>query len=207
MNVRRGRPPAYQRELALSALTETFRLNGYAATSLDALVAATGMNRPSLFAAFGNKRTMYFAALDHFRDAVRSRLQPELAAGRSLLEDMTAFYDRAIEHYCEGNALGCLLLSTALSDAPNDNEVRERLRQSVDEIEAAIGERVKRVLAKEGADERHHSLTKILLSQLIALSAQARMGVPEEQLRHSIGLVLSAILPPDDEAQSEPTSI
>jgi TetR/AcrR family transcriptional regulator, copper-responsive repressor len=207
MNVRRGRPPAYQKELALSALTETFRLHGYAATSLDALVAATGMNRPSLFAAFGNKHTMYLAALDHFRDMVRSRLQPELAAGRSLLGDMTAFYQRAIEHYCEGNALGCLLLSTALSDAPNDSEVRERLRQSIDEIEAAIGERVKRALAKEDADELHHSLTKILLSQLIALSAQARMGVPEEQLRHAIGLVLSAILPPDDEAPSEQTCI
>lgn len=197
MNVRRGRPPAYQKELALSALTETFRLNGYVATSLDALVSATGMNRPSLFAAFGNKHSMYLAALDHFRDTVRSRLQPELEAGRSLSEDMTAFYECAIEHYCEGNALGCLLLSTALSDAPNDSEVRDRLRQSVNEIEAAIGQRVKQALAKECDEESHHYLTKILLSQLIALSAQARMGIPEEQLRHSIRLVLSAILPSD----------
>ncbi|MDX7709375.1 TetR/AcrR family transcriptional regulator [Aeromonas caviae] len=195
MTVRRGRPPAYTKELALAALTETFRLNGYAATSLDALVTATRMNRPSLFAAFGNKQAMYLAALDHFKEAAYHRLQPELAAERSLLEDMTVFYECAIELYCDGGALGCLLLSTALSDAPKDEEVRERLRQLVNELESAIQLRVMQAVERENLPDSQQFLVQVFMAQLISLSAQARMGIPKEQLRHAIHHVLSGVLP------------
>ena len=52
---RRGRPRAYEPEVALGKALDLFRKDGFAATSLDELSAATGMNRPSLYAAFGDK--------------------------------------------------------------------------------------------------------------------------------------------------------
>ncbi len=52
---RRGRPRAYQPEIALGKALDLFRKDGFAATSLDDLSAATGMNRPSLYGAFGDK--------------------------------------------------------------------------------------------------------------------------------------------------------
>lgn len=198
MMVRRGRPPAYTKEHALAALAETFRLNGYAATSLDTLVTATGMNRPSLFAAFGNKQAMYLAALDHFKERVHQRLQPELAAGRSLLADMTAFYDSAIALYCDEGSLGCLLLATALCDAPNDEEVQVRLRQLDCELEQAITIRVTQATKCDPLPAAHQHLVPILHSLLISLSAQARMGVPKEQLHHMVNRVLAAILATPD---------
>ncbi len=56
---RRGRPRAYQPEIALGKALDLFRKDGFAATSLDDLSAATGMNRPSLYGAFGDKRELY----------------------------------------------------------------------------------------------------------------------------------------------------
>ncbi|MGE5163663.1 MAG: helix-turn-helix domain-containing protein, partial [Sphingobacteriales bacterium] len=53
---RRGRPRAYNPDTALARAADVFWRNGYDGTSLDDLVAATGMNRPSLYAAFGDKR-------------------------------------------------------------------------------------------------------------------------------------------------------
>ena len=53
---RRGRPRAYDPQVALARAAAVFWKAGYAGTSLDDLVAATGMNRPSLYAAFGDKR-------------------------------------------------------------------------------------------------------------------------------------------------------
>ena len=50
---RRGRPRAYEPELALARALDVFWKDGFAATSLDDLSAATGMNRPSLYGAFG----------------------------------------------------------------------------------------------------------------------------------------------------------
>jgi AcrR family transcriptional regulator len=56
---RRGRPRAYQPDIALGKALDLFRKNGFAATTLDDLSAATGMNRPSLYGAFGDKRELY----------------------------------------------------------------------------------------------------------------------------------------------------
>src|SRR5258708_35519142 len=64
---RRGRPRAYQPEVALGKALELFRKGGFAATSLDDLSAATGMNRPSLYGAFGDKRELYIKAYQRYR--------------------------------------------------------------------------------------------------------------------------------------------
>jgi TetR/AcrR family transcriptional regulator, copper-responsive repressor len=63
---RRGRPPAYVPELALSKAIKAFWPAGFAGTSLDELAAATGMNRPSLYGAFGDKHDLYMKALVQF---------------------------------------------------------------------------------------------------------------------------------------------
>src|SRR5258707_7765392 len=68
---RRGRPRAYQPEVALGKALDLFRKGGFAATSLDDLSAATGMNRPSLYGAFGDKRELYIKAYQRYRADAR----------------------------------------------------------------------------------------------------------------------------------------
>ena len=74
----RGRPRSYDPDVALKAATERFRTTGYAGTSLDDLAAATGLARPSLYAAFGDKRALYLAAIEraHDRAAAGFRARP-----------------------------------------------------------------------------------------------------------------------------------
>src|ERR1022692_2957164 len=64
---RRGRPRAYPPEIALGKALDRFRKDGFAATSLDDLSAATGMNRPSLYGAFGDKRELYLKSYARYR--------------------------------------------------------------------------------------------------------------------------------------------
>ncbi len=71
---RRGRPRAYQPEIALGKALELFRKGGFAATSLDDLSAATGMNRPSLYGAFGDKRELYIKSYQRYRDDARAAM-------------------------------------------------------------------------------------------------------------------------------------
>src|SRR5215208_5043354 len=63
---RRGRPRGYDPDAAMTQAIRTFWKAGYSGTSLDDLGGATGMNRPSLYAAFGDKRTLYLKALEHY---------------------------------------------------------------------------------------------------------------------------------------------
>src|SRR5580700_11977719 len=76
----RGRPRQYDPERALANAAEVFWKYGYAATSLDDLAAATGMNRPSLYAAFGDKRDLYLKTLERYQQ--RSR-----AIGQEIIAD------------------------------------------------------------------------------------------------------------------------
>ena len=71
---RRGRPRAYQPEMALGKALDLFRKDGFAATSLDDLTAATGMNRPSLYGAFGDKRELYIKSYQRYRADARAAM-------------------------------------------------------------------------------------------------------------------------------------
>src|ERR1700749_1175927 len=81
---RRGRPRQYDPERALANAAEVFWKHGYAATSLDDLVAATGMNRPSLYAAFGDKRDLYLKTLKRYQERSRT-IGQEIIADDPLL--------------------------------------------------------------------------------------------------------------------------
>src|SRR5499427_8208619 len=72
---RRGRPRAYQPDVALGKALELFRKDGFAATSLDDLSEATGMNRPSLYGAFGDKRELYIKSYQRYRNEAGASLR------------------------------------------------------------------------------------------------------------------------------------
>jgi len=70
----RGRPRAYDPDRALAAAMQAFWRLGYAGTSLEELSAATDMNRPSMYAAFGDKRTLYRKTLDSYIETAQQKL-------------------------------------------------------------------------------------------------------------------------------------
>ena len=84
--VRRGRPRAYDPQAALKQATETFWKTGYSGTSLDKHRAATGMNPPSLYAAFGNKHALYLEALARYWEISLAATREALAEDRPLDE-------------------------------------------------------------------------------------------------------------------------
>src|SRR4051795_8625784 len=71
---KRGRPRAYEPEVAIGKALDLFRRDGFAATSLDELSAATGMNRPSLYGAFGDKRELYIKSYQRYREDARAAM-------------------------------------------------------------------------------------------------------------------------------------
>src|SRR5271165_2455891 len=73
---RRGRPRAFEPETTLTRAMDVFWQDGFAATSLDDLSAATGLNRPSLYGAFGDKRALYLQAYRQYRKRVNEEFAP-----------------------------------------------------------------------------------------------------------------------------------
>lgn len=193
----RGRPRAYDPDQALDRATELFRRNGFSATSLDALAEATGMNRPSLYAGFGDKRALYLKAVDRFR-ARADRAFGEAAAGRRPVgAAVEAFFAAALDLYAPegGEALGCLALCTATAEAASDEAIRDALRGVLDEIDGRLEALL--VEAKERgempADGDAAGLARLLAAVLHSLAIRARAGQPRRELGVSVAAVLGVL--------------
>ncbi|HXZ85541.1 MAG TPA: TetR/AcrR family transcriptional regulator [Myxococcota bacterium] len=182
----RGRPRAYDPERALARATRSFWRAGFAATSLDDLSAATGMNRPSLYGAFGDKRELYLATLDRYVALARADMARALAPELPLAEGLQRVYDRALAlYFAEPEApLGCFLIGTAATEAARDSGVRGRLGSGLRELTRAFEQRLRSARERgeiaRGADPR--ALADFAGAVLHSLALRARAGDSRESL-------------------------
>ena len=140
----RGRPRQYDPERALAKAAEAFWKHGYAATSLDDLVAATGMNRPSLYAAFGDKRDLYLKTLTRYQQQSRAIGAQITADDPPLRVFLKRFYEAALAIYLESGdeARGCYSISTAPAQAVTDAGVRDFLAASISGTDAFVAKQI-----------------------------------------------------------------
>src|SRR2546422_9020114 len=98
---------------------DTFWRGGYAATSLEDLSAGMGMNRPSIYAAFGDKRSLYLRAVAEYADLSRGWLATALARPGPLRDGLHAVYRYARDFYLAGDNAppGCFLPGTAVTQS------------------------------------------------------------------------------------------
>lgn len=183
----RGRPRSFDPDAALGRVLEVFWEKGFAATSMDELAAAAGLNRPNLNAAFGDKRAIYIAALSRFREDLREGLGATLDGKGRLSEQLNAFYDAAIDLYTSGGTgqRGCLVMCTAPAESVRDVEVRRIYREVQDEIDQTLTERFERAQT-EGELSQHRDpkiLGRIATAILQSLALRARGNLAEQELR------------------------
>src|SRR5882672_1662828 len=130
---RRGRPRAYDAEQALAQATRAFWRAGFSGTSLDDLSAMTGMNRSSLYGAFGDKRALYLTTLEGYIARGRKGMEEALDFERPLQEVLMRMYDGALSLYMpeKGTARGCFLIGTAATEAVGDPAALARIASAV----------------------------------------------------------------------------
>ena len=137
---RRGRPRAYQPEIALAKALDLFRKDGFAATSLDDLSAATGMNRPSLYGAFGDKRELYIKSYRRYREDARVAMQDIFRAEQPIRQRLQRIYAVALDIYLSGESgpRGCFTVMTAASEAVADPDIRAMVLEGFFELDKAF---------------------------------------------------------------------
>ncbi|MEI9887255.1 MAG: TetR family transcriptional regulator [Rhizomicrobium sp.] len=161
---------------------------GLSATSLDDLAAATAMNRPSLYAAFGDKRAIYAKALAAYRAASQRSLRSALAPERPLAQAIGEVYRLALASYLPKNRAprGCFLIGSALAEAVSDPIVRKASPTGSRTSRTLFAARFKHRapaarLAARGRSGRR-PLAKIASAALHSIAIQARAGMPRRAL-------------------------
>jgi len=143
----RGRPRSFDTAATLAQATLAFWRQGYAPTSMDDLSAATGLNRPSLYGAFGDKHALYLQALRLYTEQSNAGIAAALE-GRSLRDGLLRVYELALQLYLPAGevARGCLLIGTAATEAPRDEAIRRQLGDSLRGFTAAFEARMRRAV-------------------------------------------------------------
>ncbi len=202
---RRGRPPAYDADRALSRAMDAFWQAGYAATSLDELSAATGMNRPSLYGAFGDKHEIYLTTLERYRAFAGDAVKETLAYELPLREALRRFYDKALSIYLSGETgpRGCYAIGTATTEALRDPAVRGTFLGTLHEIDAGLEARI-RFAQEHGEttlDREPTVLAKLASAFLHTLALRSRGGESRTALQAIADMAVELICGPAPSAR------
>src|SRR5579859_5195916 len=183
---RRGRPRAYEPDVALGKALDLFRRDGFAATSLDDLSAATGMNRPSLYGAFGDKRELYIKSVRRYRDDARSQMRDIFRQDMPIRKRLERIYAIALDIYISGDAgpRGCFTVMTAASEAIADPEIRAMVLDSLAELDKAFASsfRLAREKGELPKDSDTQALAQLASATIHTLAIRSRAGVPRKDL-------------------------
>lgn len=175
---------------------QVFWSHGYGGTSIQDLVDATGVNRASLYATFGDKERLFLAALDHYVAEVSAVRTTELRNAASARDGPARYFEGLVAFGVgQGRGLGCMLTNAAVELAPHDPTVAARLKASFQRVETVLEETIRRgQAAGEFAQDRDpRTLARFLLTVIQGLRVLMRAHADEAELRAVVNTAVGAL--------------
>lgn len=180
-----GRPRAFCTDKALDRALEVFWRKGYEGASLTDLTTAMGINRPSLYAAFGNKEELFRKALGRYltEKATYLRVALEAPDARGVAERLLLGAADMLTDPC--HPVGCLAVQGALTCGDEAESIKRELVDIRADYETKLCQRLERA-QQEGdltADADTADLARFITTVIQGMSVQAASGATQEQLR------------------------
>ncbi len=200
-----GRPRGFDVEKALDAAMCVFWRKGYEGASYADLTEATGVERPALYAAFGNKEMLFRRALDRYGE-VYARHLPEALAMPTAREVAAHFLQGTVDlntRYPEN--MGCLALNAVLAGSEESEPVRRALVDFRAGGEHQLRTRLERA-RREGdlpASADPTALAAFLMAVSHGIAVQAKAGFPRARL-HAVAEQALAAWPSGDKKAAGP---
>ncbi|MDC1436312.1 TetR/AcrR family transcriptional regulator [Gammaproteobacteria bacterium] len=197
MTIQRGRPKLYDTDAALKAAGIVFWTKGFSGTSLDDLSDAMGMNRPSIYRAFGDKEEIYRQALNQFGMVMDEAFKLTLTHEKDFRKGLKKFYRKALDVYSsEEVPLGCMVWSTAPAATLSHPEVQSDLLAAISHLDAMIRQRVEVAIEQEQINKEvdAKTLSKLIQALLHSISIRVRAGESITALRRFIDSAIVVLL-------------
>jgi len=190
----RGRPRAFDPEAALDRAMHVFWTKGYEGASLSDLTRAMRINRPSLYAAFGNKEELFLKVLDRYANGPLAYFRKALAApkAREVIEQiLLGAADMASDPKLPA---GCLMVQGALACGDSAGSVQKEVAARRAASEVALHRRLQR--AKREGDLSPQAdpaeLARYIMTVLQGMAVQGANGAKRDQLRQVARIALRA---------------
>ncbi len=181
---------------ALSQVVDLFTAKGYAETSMEDIVKATGVSRYGLYGTFGNKRELFEQALDQYAEQMGKASFIRLTEPDASLEHIrTLFHERIDDLYSCADVRGCMFIHTAMELAPGDADLRDVLQRFIKRMMAAFRKGLESAQARGEVrtDLDAREASAILASTMFGIAVLGRMGFPRDTLECIVDCTLKAM--------------
>jgi AcrR family transcriptional regulator len=180
-------------DAVLDTVVRLFWKQGATSTGIQDVVAATGVNRSSLYTTFGGKHELYLAALRRYVDEQSRPVFTRLATDDRGLTAIGEFFDRLIQARCSGEHArwGCMVSNAHLGAEDGDPDVRQVLALHHDQLRAAIRTALETTRLRPGTDPDATAEQLALLAYGVNL--RSRSGADATDLRAAVTAALDAL--------------
>ncbi|MET0886188.1 MAG: TetR/AcrR family transcriptional regulator [Mycetocola sp.] len=198
-----GRPRGFDADTALDAAVDVFWRRGYDGASLSDLTEAMGINRPSLYAAFGDKAELFQKALQRYVESNMSYVTDAL--NQITAHDVAAAFltGNALAVTMPGRPAGCLSVQAAV--APEGSSQQALLAENRANIETLLADRFRRAIAETDlpADEDPNELATFLITATTGFAIRAADGTPRTTLLATAHRVIAGFPAPATPTQGD----
>ncbi|KAA0955426.1 TetR/AcrR family transcriptional regulator [Sporosarcina sp. ANT_H38] len=186
----------FDKEKALDNAMELFWEKGYAATSISNLTAKMGIQRPSLYATFGDKEALFEAALRKYTNLHASLIRTKLQNTKSAKEAFRYLFEGLIEEeYKDKVSKGCFCINTMVELAPHDEKFKILTREHEMYLSVIFQETLLKGI-KSGELESNldvKALAQTLVVALIGITVLLKSHPERSFVDRSVTLILSLI--------------
>jgi AcrR family transcriptional regulator len=189
-----GRPRGFDADAALDRALQVFWRQGYEGASLSDLTEAMGINKTSMYAAFGNKRELFDKALTRYAEVDMAYARDALAAPTARKVAETFLRENAKAVTTPDRPPGCFSIQSGLSCGPGNAEVTAALALARKGGELAMRDRFRRAV-EDGdlaPDNDPDDLARYIMTVSEGLAVHASAGATREELTRVVDIALRA---------------
>lgn len=189
----RGRPRSFDCDAVLEAAMHVFWQKGFEETSLADLTEAMGINKPSLYAAFGNKEQLYLKVLDRYGNGP-SAFVDNCLAEPNVREAVRCLLRGSVDANTTVGSTGCLMVKGRLTCSGSDKagaELADRHACMLKRLKVRFNQ-----ASAEGqlsADANAADLAGYVMSVISGISVEAASGISRARLRRVAELAVDAL--------------
>ncbi|SHO57322.1 TetR/AcrR family transcriptional regulator [Vibrio quintilis] len=183
----------FDREKVLCAAMNAFVDKGYNKTSMQDLKQVTGLHPGSIYCAFGNKRGLLLAALEHYAQSSRQKFESCFTSQQTIVEGFRCYFELLL-HSCE-HQTGCLM-QKALSDMhQQDDDMESHICRLLSDWQALITEKISlgQQRGEISSQQNARMLSHYLVMSIFGLRSYSHLSSDPEVLRGLVAQVLSSL--------------
>jgi TetR/AcrR family transcriptional repressor of nem operon len=179
----------------LDQALELFRVRGFQYTSFTDLTKELGVSRQSLYDTYGDKQTLFHAALKRYLDRAIDFVRRQLADPAPVRQVLTTIFDAIIANNCSRSSPGCLMVNSMVELAPHDADTRALAQAHAREIEGLFASRLSAAQRKGeiGKAKDPVALARFLYHTILGLSVASRALGERDTVRASARLALQVL--------------